>query len=236
MALMSPQPNDELLSSLDNLFGDKAYSDLTVTCRGDEYKVHKAIICPRSPFFASACNGPFQEARTGIIDLPDDDPQAVKLMIRYFYYLDYPQQPEAQDKGPGTPNKVSTKTNFPMPAMAAGAKKSGPKKKVGYSPQPNLTVHARVYALAEKYDIKGLKTLSLGKFEIEADLHWDSDDFMCAVEEVYTSTVDEDRGMRDAVVEAVYNNAGVLEKESMQNLVKRLPLCFDLMMRFRGWL
>jgi len=31
------------------------YSDLTVICGGDVYKVHKAIICPRSDFFSKAC-------------------------------------------------------------------------------------------------------------------------------------------------------------------------------------
>ena len=44
---------------------------------------------------------------------------------------------------------------------------------------PNFTIHARVYALGEKYDILGLKTLSLEKFKREAEVHWDSDDFIC---------------------------------------------------------
>ncbi|KAH6847105.1 hypothetical protein B0I37DRAFT_374303 [Chaetomium sp. MPI-CAGE-AT-0009] len=200
---------NELLSSFDKLFKEGTYSDLTITCGVDEYKVHKAIVCPRSSFFATACNGLFQEGKTGVVALPDDDPQVVNLMIRYLYYLDYPAQPEVQDEAVETPQESKS------------------------ADCSNLTVHARVYALGEKYDIQGLKTLAIEKFKTEAKVHWNCDEFIRAVEEVYTSTIDQDRGLRDAVVEAIRVHPTVLDKEPMQNVVRRLDLCFDLMMRFR---
>ncbi len=36
------------------------YSDLTVCCGLEVFKVHRAIVCPRSKFFAAACDGGFQ--------------------------------------------------------------------------------------------------------------------------------------------------------------------------------
>jgi hypothetical protein len=33
------------------------YSDFVISCGTDEYKVHRAIICTQSEFFASACAG-----------------------------------------------------------------------------------------------------------------------------------------------------------------------------------
>lgn len=48
------------MSGLENLFGPSKYSDLTVRCGEDEYKVHRAILCPRSDVFAAACDGGFK--------------------------------------------------------------------------------------------------------------------------------------------------------------------------------
>ncbi|KAJ4078454.1 hypothetical protein BFJ70_g16191 [Fusarium oxysporum] len=44
------------------------------------------------------------------------------------------------------------------------------------SPTPNLCLHAKVYALEEKYDINDLKGLALNKFHAEAQHHRQSDD------------------------------------------------------------
>ena len=81
------------------------YSDITIRCGFDEYKLHRAIICPRSAFFAAACKGDFmvsirrddgnseadadQEAKTATIKLDDDEPETVKRMLLYLYTLDY---------------------------------------------------------------------------------------------------------------------------------------------------
>lgn len=57
------------------------YSDLTVTCNYRQWSVHKAIVCSRSGFFDGACSSQFREGNTGVIDLSDDDEEAVGHMI-----------------------------------------------------------------------------------------------------------------------------------------------------------
>lgn len=57
------------------------YSDLTITCGSKSYPVHRALLATRSSFFDGACRNPFVEAQTGVIDLSEDDPEAVEHMV-----------------------------------------------------------------------------------------------------------------------------------------------------------
>jgi hypothetical protein len=162
------------------------------------------------------------------------------MMIRFFYYFDYPTLSELQEEASriqNHPNPKESRTPTKMVESPPIFSSLGhPVSKPEPEPElltPNLTIHAKVYALGEKYDIGGLKTLSLVKFKTEARVHWNTDGFISAVEEAYTSTIDQDRGMRNAVVEAIYQHTSVLDKKPMQDVVRRLDLCFDLMMRFR---
>jgi hypothetical protein len=41
------------------MFSDK-YSDLTLLCHGEEFKVHRVVVCAQSPVLAAACDGGFQ--------------------------------------------------------------------------------------------------------------------------------------------------------------------------------
>ncbi|KAF2213786.1 hypothetical protein CERZMDRAFT_95824 [Cercospora zeae-maydis SCOH1-5] len=65
------------------------FSDLTITCNDKRWAVHKAIVCSRSGFFDGACSHQFREANSGVIDLSEDDEDAVEQMIHYLYHLDY---------------------------------------------------------------------------------------------------------------------------------------------------
>jgi BTB/POZ domain len=60
-----------------------------VTCGPDRYKVHKVVLCGQSDFFKKACNGGFREASSGVIEMKEDDPAAVKAMLQFFYTFDY---------------------------------------------------------------------------------------------------------------------------------------------------
>ncbi|KAF5569597.1 hypothetical protein FPANT_13896, partial [Fusarium pseudoanthophilum] len=91
--------------ALANLLKTGKYSDLTISCGNDQYRVHKAIICPRSNFFEAAFSGEFKEAQTGEIDLPDDDPVAVKMMIEYLYHDTY--MPPPREGAVDTPSSAA---------------------------------------------------------------------------------------------------------------------------------
>ncbi|KLO81753.1 uncharacterized protein LW93_6906 [Fusarium fujikuroi] len=312
------------------------YSDLTISCGKDRYPVHKAIICPRSHFFKAACDGKFKEAQTGTINLPDDDPIAVRMMIEYFYHATYTPPPrttifrdaaidaylsdteynDEQEKtkmelygatfignkrvkrltalpeAPTTPSSQPFSSLFDMPATGfsplsvafAGTSRGfgqggqgrssfggsnfasdhnppqaspnqssptpGPSLSTSAAPSPtpsppqrpfapplaipaeNLYLHAKVYALGEKYGIRPLKTQALVKFEFEAPFHLHTDDFLQAIREAYTSTIETDRPFRDAVVAVLRSNKHLLKKESVKAILKdtTLGLSFDMVM------
>ena len=64
---------------------------------------------------------------------------------------------------------------------------------------PILMANTLVYSIADKYDIKGLKTLAQAKFENLAFAAWECKDFPAIVAEVFDTTPDSDLGLRDIV-------------------------------------
>lgn len=99
----------------------------------------------------------------------------------------------------------------------------------------NLLTHTRVYALAEKYGIPALKSLSKHKFECQMACFYDSPEFADAVEEVYCSTIDSDRGLRDVVLQAFRSHPQLASTQDVFAVIKRTPnLAFELWKVERG--
>jgi len=52
------------MMALQSLYKDEKFSDLTVSCgpegKSRTFKLHRAVICPQSPFFDKACTSGFQ--------------------------------------------------------------------------------------------------------------------------------------------------------------------------------
>lgn len=49
-----------MLIDLTSVYDSSKYSDLVIRCGDREFKVHRAVVCPRSTFFAAACDGYFK--------------------------------------------------------------------------------------------------------------------------------------------------------------------------------
>jgi hypothetical protein len=262
------------------------YADLTILCGPKAFRVHKAILCPRSSFFTAACrhgkvsfstskrrtskqvvkatsltsNG--QEALTNEINLPEDDPELIRLMIDYLYRLDYDhtngktssrdvielrpeptsvRDREAQDDAPAMYQPEQFQLFRRRHIVEEENKRD--KGRVSFdenletnnpdwprSPKTGLATHARMYALADKYQISGLKALAQRKFQKAALQHWNSEEFAPALHIVFTSTLEEDRGLRDVVISTISRDR-LLEKPEVRAVVKELPeLAFGLLM------
>jgi hypothetical protein len=50
----------DLIVVMKSLLSEGKYADMTISCRGRDFKGHRAIICSQSPFFDAALRGGFQ--------------------------------------------------------------------------------------------------------------------------------------------------------------------------------
>lgn len=275
-------PTIELKTALASLFTSGMYSDLTIVCAAKRYPVHRALLATRSAFFEGACRNSFREAETGVIDLSEDDAEAVEHMVHYFYHLDYLSKPLSRRTSQRSTRATSPSSRFtkrnspkkldlalvedPLLATMSAASASMPltppadepasqtlhaQSKLpdtpmadqfaideleGAQPEPELEVqgahlvtHAKVYAIAEKYGITGLKVLARQKFAQDLEVHLDSPDFPEACQEAYESTFHTDRGLRDVIIQAFRANPGLSLRPDVELAVRETPgLAFEL--------
>lgn len=208
-------------------FDDASYSDLTLICRGKRYSAHRAIVCPQSPVIAKKCQ--FQDTAQGpsyescgaepryCFDFLDDDPQIVDCLIQYFYRQNYQKNySKSATDGAELGNDANT--------VSTSSERDDIDDFYPLS-------HARVYALAEMYDIPALKELALEKFSGSIQHNSELERFLEGVEEAYTSTVREDTGLRHVITRYFYTHSGLLNEEQVKDTLQRIDsLSYDLLM------
>ena len=59
------------------------YSDLTIICGDQSFKVHKNILHLQSPYFRKMLSGKFLEAVENTITLHDDRPAYIATLLHY---------------------------------------------------------------------------------------------------------------------------------------------------------
>lgn len=143
-----------------------------------------------------------KESATREIHLPDDDPLVVEKTIQYLYTLDYSYSPAEKA------NKNATISTARRQTVRQAEKAQTEESQY---PDP-LFFHIWVYALADRLLINGLKTLAREYFHESLQRYLNSRDFGNAVEDVYSLTPPEDRGLRDLVIQVTLDNMRTLRQ------------------------
>ncbi|EMD66038.1 hypothetical protein COCSADRAFT_35975 [Bipolaris sorokiniana ND90Pr] len=258
---MASTSQQQVLDSLKSFLASGAYSDLSIKCGRDTYRVHKVIVCGRAGFFARAIKFGGQEAQTDQIDLPEDDPKTVKLLIQYLYEGEYdpvlpPTTPQTTTLAVVTPVKhwdtASKSLSFPHTChMIEFRGFDGPSiydcsndqlcphhrcsidcryrcrefscqtcvlpNPIG--PSSQLLTHAKMYELADKYEVVGLKELSKEKFSRGCKHFWDTPAFPIAARHAFSTTPGKDNGLRCCVSQAVATNMQLIRKPEVRALL-----------------
>ena len=98
----------------------------------------------------------------------------------------------------------------------------------GESSQPLL--HAKIYEIAEKYEVKGLKDLAREKFKRSCEQFWDNDVFAVAAHHVFSTTPDSDKGLRDLVSLTISKHMCLMDKPEIEALLTEFNgLAFGLL-------
>ncbi|KAJ9492238.1 hypothetical protein VN97_g983 [Penicillium thymicola] len=101
-----------------------------------------------------------------------------------------------------------------------------------------LLFNVQLYAIASRFEVEYLKLQTKLTFVTLAQDHWDKDEFLTAACEVYKTTPNSDRGLRDVVVAVCQKYRRELrEKKAFEKLVQETPgLATDIVLLSHRWL
>jgi len=82
-----------------------------------------------------------------------------------------------------------------------------------------LVLHAKMYAIGDKYVVDGLKELAKEKFERSCNSHWDTEYFAPATHFAFSSTLDSGRGLRAVIIRTICDHINILNKPEVMALL-----------------
>ncbi|KAI9742727.1 MAG: hypothetical protein M1835_003024 [Candelina submexicana] len=86
-----------------------------------------------------------------------------------------------------------------------------------------VLLHARVYIIADEFDIPALKMLAKEKFKRIVETDWNNESFSLAVKEIY-ELLPKDRGLRDVVVQVAREHVKALrDRGDFNAMLKEKP-------------
>ncbi|RPA83233.1 hypothetical protein BJ508DRAFT_324817 [Ascobolus immersus RN42] len=133
-----------------------SYSNLLIRGQGSEFKVHQQIVCPQSCYFAACMASGMKESETRILDLMDENPDDIKLMLDFMYGGTYWEH--SLDQPPGSvgiePRSRQASDGFYF-TNTKSRSQGTEARDISFLTDPLLS-NIRTYNLADKRGIDGL--------------------------------------------------------------------------------
>ncbi|KIW91756.1 uncharacterized protein Z519_07724 [Cladophialophora bantiana CBS 173.52] len=203
-----------------DLLRSEKYSDFTIACNGVEFKVHRAVVCPASPFLDSACNSGFQEATSRRIEFREDDPGIVARVVLFLYTSDYDanQIPTFNKHSHGGvfPAQRDRSASSCAESAVSSENLAAAEKRKQEEVVEALKINALVYKCADMLGIENLKVLAADRFLADAIGLVGDDQLAEPLRVMYESTHATDEHLRLPVTTLCIRNHDTLSKAAVQ--------------------
>jgi hypothetical protein len=83
-----------------------------------------------------------------------------------------------------------------------------------------LLVHSKMYALGDKYIVQGLQELAKQKFQLACLQFWSSSGFGGAIDNDYTSSLEDDLSLRELVIATISSHPEITNKYTVVKAIK----------------
>lgn len=203
-------------------------SDFTITCQGHKWQAHKIILITKSEFFRAAILSGFSEATKSTMDLPEDDPAIIARLLLHMYTGEYP----------------TTLPTNPMSQLAAvkDQEPGSASEATEFAVKGHLV--ADLFAACVKYGVPTLQKLTAIALREAYTTHWeDVEEHVLGIPaifdialKIYTNTPDNERALRDTLVDAILEDRRVnssysqeLEGNYLKMIVEVPALAIDVL-------
>ena len=161
-----------------------------------------------------------KEAAAGVIDLSDDEPEILDMMLTYLYTGDYSEYSSMTALSKASPPTATS------PNDAWGAL---PPDQAAKAVADAMLFHTKVYIIADKYDVQDLKPVVVYQFLQHLRGQWNTTGFIASLDLLYENTSENDTILKNAAMEAIGVDVWkLMEREDFKDLGKKYArLTFD---------
>ena len=197
-----------------------------------------------------------KETQAGVVNLPEDEPEIVKLLVQYLYEGEYE---------PFLPSAAVQTSTVAIPTPIKRRKLSSKKQEYNLSfshtcydrgndcdsrrlcphhycgdecsytcrgfacevctlpaltgSSSQLLAHTKMYEMADKYEVVDLKELAKEKFSRGCKHFWNTSDFQIAADHAFSTTPDDDNGLRDLVSQTIAKHMELAQAPEIRALL-----------------
>ncbi|KAI9769799.1 MAG: hypothetical protein M1840_003793 [Geoglossum simile] len=182
---------EHLLAAISESRDNGEFTDLTLSHGTRLFKVHRIIVCPQSKVFYKACTGGFEVGSLSyILTVANINQESFTSIIKVVdvSYVEVKKMNMSYD------DEIPEEAEQEMdPSISS------------------LQLHARMFALGDRYDIPGLRDLAVKNYSSRCAVPGVSLELITSIHDVYTRTPASIRQLRDI--------AGILMRKNLPEML-----------------